>query len=279
MSLFKAPLATMVESINLLNGQNLVASEYIFGTPTAITPVGDRNTSILVTAKNQQSAYAGEVTFAYRRRDLSELASQVKLTVPVRNPTSTLDIINAMNKMFGMVLTADEIVIRPLTDDEKVENAIVNIQATDTAMAWLGNVDVATRVGGYPLADYLKNIRLNGLNYPTPTTSRPYAHFYSYPRNFSLQYTNLAAIQVGTGQMDKLLAALIAETGDAWVASGVARYSLGGATVTKVGLCADFPGEVNPKYDAFVKVQLDLVNCLGLSGEMTLHYYIPDPNS
>lgn len=279
MSLFKAPLATMVESINLLNGQNLVASEYTFGTPTAITPVGDRNTSIVVTAKNQQSAYAGTVTFAYRRRDLSELASQVKLTVPVRNPTSTLDIINAMNKMFGMVLTADEIVIRPLTDDEKVENAIVNIQATATAMAWLGNVDVATRIGGYPLADYLKTTRLNGLNYPTPTTSRPYAHFYSYPRNFTLQYTNLADIQVGTGQMDKLLAALIAETGDAWVASGVARYSLGGATVTKVGLCADFPGEVNPKYDAFVKVQLDLVNCLGLSGEMTLHYYIPDPNS
>ena len=279
MSLFKAPLATMVDSINLLNGKDLVAAEYNFGAPTAITPVNGRNTSIVVTAKNQQSAYAGSVSLTYQRRDLSELTSQVSLVVPVKKPTSTADIIAAMNKVFGMVLDSNEIVVRPVTADEMVEGAAVTIAATPTAMAWTGSVSVGTRPGGYMLSDYLTVTKLNGLNYPTSTSTRPYAHFYSYPRDFSIQYPKLSTVAVGTGQLQAVLDALVAETGDAWVLSGNARYSLDGATVTMVGKTADHADVTNVKYDNFIKVTVDPTKCLGLIGEMTLHFDNADINA
>lgn len=275
MSLYKPSLDVMVESINRLNKLDLVASEYIFGAPTAITPVGQLNTMIKLTAKNQNSAYAGERELRYHRLSLGDLATQVALVVPLKEPTSTADVIASMNKRFGTVFTAQDILIRALTDDEKLEGAEIVLEALPTSMAWIGSVSVATRPGGYMLADYLKNTRLTGLYYPSPTTTRPYAHIYSYWRDMSTSYNAIKDIVVGNGQLTELAAILSFQTGDVWVTNGSARYSLAGATVTAVGNTADAPDATNVKYDRYVKVMLDDANSLGLTGEMTLHYNVP----
>jgi len=278
MSLYKPSLDVMVESINRLNKLDLVASEYIFEAPIAITPVGQFNTTIVLTAKNQETAYSGSETFRYHRNPLSDLAAQVTLMVPVKEPQSTSDIIAAMNKRYGTLLTDKDVLIRALTDEEKVHNAVVELEALPTSLAWTGTVSVGTRPGGYQLADYLKVTRLNGLRYPAATTTRPYAQIYSYWRDFTTSYEQLKDIVVGDAPLEVLGPLLKTQTGDDWKTEGISRFSLAGATIRMVGICADHPTEANPKYDRFIKVVLVDANCLGMTGELTLHFNEPDPD-
>lgn len=276
MSLYKPSIDVMVDSINRLNNLTLVPEEYIWSAPAEITPaVGELNTSIKLTAKNQLSAYSGEITVRYHRNPLSDLADQVQLVVPVKEPKTTMDIITAMNKRFGTVFTAEDIVVRDLSTEEKIAGATINLVAVATSMAWIGSVDVGTRLGGLILGDYLKNTRLNGLYYPSPTTTRPYAQIYSYWRNMSTSYAQLKDIVVGTDQLSILRDVLQFQTGDNWLLTGSGRYSLQGAEVTAVGLCSDNPDISNDKYDFFIKVRLSDAYSIGLTGDLTLHFDEP----
>lgn len=276
MALYKPSMDVMVDSINRLNKLELVPAEYIWSAPAEITPaVGQLNTSIKITAKNQQSAYSGELTVRYHRNPLSDLSTQVQLVVPVKEPTSTMDIITAMNKRFGTLFTAEDIVVRDLTTEEKVEGATIQLDAVPTSLAWIGSVAVGTRLGGLILGDYLKTTRLNGLNYPSPTTTRPYAQIYSYWRDMSTSYSQLKDIVVGVDQLSIIRDVLAFQTGDNWLLTGSGRYSLQGAEVTAVGLCRENPDISNDKYDFFIKVRLSDTYSIGLTGDLTLHFDEP----
>ena len=276
MALYKPSMDVMVDSINRLNKLDLVAAEYVWSAPAEVTPaVGLLNTSIKITAKNQQSAYAGEMTLRYHRNPLSDLATQVQLIVPVKELNTTKDIIDAMNKRFGTVFTAEDIVVRDLTTEEKVVGTPIQLDAVPTSLAWIGSTMVGTRTGGLILGDYLKNTRLNGLNYPSPTTTRPYAQIYSYWRNMSTSYNQLKDIVVGTDQLSIIRDVLALQTGDNWLLTGSGRYSLQGAQVTAVGLCRDNPDISNVKYDFFIKVRLSDTYSIGLTGDLTLHFDEP----
>lgn len=275
MSLYKSPLQMVVDSINRLNKLDLVADEYNFGAPVALaTPRGLINTEIEISAKGPNSAFSGSVVVGYHRLALAELADQVSLVVPVMEVNTTLDVALAINRNFGTVFTAADIVVRDLTTEEKVIPGTIVLEASVTGYGWIGSVEVGTRAGGYSLPTYLTNRALVGMNYPTPVTTRPYAHMYSYWRDCSDQYDRLSTVQVGVGQLEAIRDALIDITGDAWVVSGTGRYTLDGATVTDVAV----PREVedyNSRYDHAIKVLLNDATSLGLTGSLVLHFNEP----
>lgn len=276
MPLYKAPLQAVVDSINRLNKLDLVADEYVFGAPTALaTPRGMVNTEIEITAKDQWSAYSGSVTVGYHRLALSELADQVNLVVPVHSINTTLDIALAVNKYFSTVLTADDIIVRDLTEEEKAIPGTILLEANPTSYGWIGSVEVGTRIGGYNLPTYLTNRALAGMNYPTPVTTRPFAHIYSYWRNFSEQQVLLKDVVVGTDSLSAIRDALQANTGDAWLLTGSGRYTLDGATVLEIAEPRLRPEDFNDKYDWAITVQLDDTKSLGLTGKLTLHFNEP----
>jgi len=279
MSIYTDPLAQVVESVNRLNKLDLVASQYIFGTPVPIDgATGFVNTTLNVSAKDSQSAYAGAVDVQYRRLDLADLSTQVDLSnVPIHGHTTTLDVVAVLNKLFGLNLTGDDIVSRALTEQEKLYPGSITLEAKPTSLGWIGQVTIGTREGGYRLQDYVSTITLPGLNYPSPVTTRPYAYLYSYPQDYSASYEDLIQVQVGEDQMQQVLNALKARNpSDPWVLTGSSRYSLQGAAVQEVGNTLDFPGQYNTQYDKFVRVELDDLYCLGLTGELVLHYNTPD---
>ena len=276
MSLYKSPLQAVVESINRLNNLDLIAEEYNFSAPDALaTPRGAINTEVTLTAKGINSAYSGTVTVGYQRLDLASLATQVTLVVPLMSAETTHDIAFALNRTFGTAFGVGDIVLRTLTTEEKTFPSTVNLVAAPGSYGWIGSVDVGTRPGGYQLPTYLTNRALSGMNYPSPVTTRPYAHMYSYWRDFSDHYAGLSTVQEGTAQLEAVRQALQTLTGDAWVLSGQARYSLEGATVTNVAEIRLNPDNYNDTYDFGITVLLDDTKSLGLTGSLVLHFNEP----
>jgi hypothetical protein len=291
MAIYKSTFPQILESINRLNGLALVEEQYLFGTPAAIDPLDlpeeltpaqkaideKVNTSMLITAKDQYSLYQGSVTVYYHRMDLKELIRQTPLLADVMEVNTTMDVVASLNKKYGLILTADDIVSRALTTEEKdLDNPIsVTLEANPTSLGWIGTVSVGMRRGGYQLKDYLTDVTVSAFDYPATYSSKPFAAVYSYWRDFSAQFANLDTVQVGTAQLEAVRLALVAITGHAWTMTANQRYSLAGATVKAVGSTVDLPDEYNIQYERFVRVTVDPVKCLGYIGDLYFHFNAP----
>lgn len=291
MAIYKAPFPQIIESINRLNGLALVVEQYLFGLPTAVDPlvllpdltpaqkaIDEKiNTSLTITAKDQYSLYQGAVTVYYHRMDLKELLRQTPLMADVMTANTTMDVVAALNKKYGLILTQDDIQTRDLTPEEKdLDNPInVTLEAMPNSWGWVGTVSVGMRRGGYKLGDYIKDVTVSAFDYPATYSSKPFAAVYSYWRDCSAQYARLITVQPGVGQIEAVRLALSAITGNAWVMTPNQRYSLAGATVKAVGETADFPDDYNVQYDRFVRVSLDPVLCLGYIGDLYFHFNAP----
>lgn len=291
MAIYKSTFPQILESINRLNGLALVEEQYLFGVPAAIDPLDlpeeltpaqkaideKVNTSMLITAKDQYSLYQGSVTVYYHRMDLQELIRQTPLLADVMEANTTMDVVASLNKKYGLILTADDIVSRPLTTEEKdLDNPIsVTLEAVPTSLGWIGSVSVGMRRGGYKLGDYLTDVTVSAFDYPATYSSKPFAAVYSYWRDFSAQFANLDTVEVGTAQLEAVRLALVAITGHNWTMTANQRYSLAGATVKAVGATIDFPDEYNIQYDRFVRVTVDPVKCLGYIGDLYFHFNAP----
>lgn len=270
MSLYSDPKAEILSQVNLLNKIQLSADDYVFGVPSPLSDeTGQYNTQITVTAKNENSPYAGAVTLKYQRRDLARLATLVDLKVGMYLPRTTLQVAQAVNARFGTNLTLDDIVQSTalnLTDDE----GVVTLTAKENSLGWTGTVAVTVVKGNYPLSAFLTNTKLAAMNYPTPVASKPFAELYSYSRDFTAFATNLKAVGVGSNQLPVVLDALKAVTGDPWVLSGQSRYSLDGATVSFVGQTHG-DDRFRQRYSQVILVTLS-DQCLGLAGQLYLHF-------
>ncbi|MNQ32310.1 hypothetical protein D3C85_457110 [compost metagenome] len=290
MAIYKQTFPQIVESINRLNGLNLTVEQYLFGPPTPVDPLDltdltlaqkaideKINTSMLITAKDQYSLYQGSVTVYYHRMDLQELIRQTPLMADVMEANTTMDVVAALNKKYGLILTADDIVTRPLTTEEKdLDNPInVTIEAMPLSQGWVGSVEVGMRRGGYQLKDYITDLTVSAFDYPATYSSKPFAAVYSYWRDFSTQYDKLITVEVGTTQIEAVRLALVAITGNAWTMTANQRYSLAGATVTAVGETIEHEADYNIQYDRFVRVALDPVKCLGYIGDLYFHFNVP----
>lgn len=291
MAIYKAPFPQIVESINRLNGLNLVVDQYLFGIPTAMDPlvlppdltpaqkaIDEKvNTSLVITSKDQYSLYQGSVTVYYHRMNLTELIRQTPLIADVMVAETTMDVVAALNKKYGMILSQDDIQTRDLTAEEKdLDNPInVTLEAMPNSWGWVGSVSVGMRRGGYKLGDYLRDVTVSAFDYPATYSSKPFAAVYSYWRDCTSQYAKLITVEPGVGQIEAIRQVLVAITGSAWVMTPNQRFSLAGATVTAVGECFDFPDDYNIQYDRFVRVSLDPVLCLGYIGDLYFHFNTP----
>lgn len=273
MALYKEPLPELLEAISTANGVTLAQTEYTYGSATPEVPgTGGDNTSLLITSKGQTSTYDGSVTVRYHRTDLSDLVTLVPVSIRGYNITTLLGVAQRLNALYGLNFTADDIVDGPAN---LVDGAgTVTLVAKETSIRWVGQVDITLTLGDRPIGDFLTVTRLPGLNYPAPTTEKPYAAVYAYWRDFSTEQAGLSTVQVGSAQIAAVLAALINVTGDAWSSSEAQRFSLMGASVTYAG---DTSGSElsNTDYDKVIIVQLNETNSVGLSGSLIIHYNLP----
>lgn len=291
MAIYQDSFSQILASINRLNGLTLTLDQYTFGIPSAYVPPEDPegtilsqvaineklNTQMVISAKDQYSLYQGDVTVYYHRMDLTELTRQTNLIADVMVATSTQDVVNSLNKKYGLILTAEDIVIRPLTDEEKDLDTTtgVVIEAMPNSWGWIGSVKVGLRRGGYKLSDYVTDLTVSAFDYPAAYSTKPFATVYTYWRDFSAYHAQLINVEPGVDQMDVVRTVLSAATASAWVMTPSVRYSLAGATVVAVGECGEFPETYNVQYDRFIRVSLDPVLCLGYIGDLYFHYNLP----
>lgn len=116
----KAALELLVEMLNRDNPDlpfQLNSTDYIYGVPTARTPVAPdyRDTSITVTPK-RSAPYIGAVSLTYRRINLGSLFSGIKISLTryqVPNVGITFStLLPLFNEKYGMNLTMADVVDR-----------------------------------------------------------------------------------------------------------------------------------------------------------------------
>lgn len=274
MSLYPEPLQAILDNIKLLNpGVELTEDEYIFGNPVVIpTTATGINTQMHITSKDASSPFAGETDVKHIRLNLADLLVLVPADLAIAPPLSTLEFAQALNKIYGLNFTANDIV------DEQVSlptgAGTITLTAATNSRGWIGSVTFNVTPGRYKLEQYLLNTRLNGLNYPDPYQAKPFGNAYNYWRDYSAQYELLDILLTGEqGDLTNVKDALVANTGDAWVTTGKSRFSLQGSEITYVGNVSGYP-EANQLYEKVVVVLLG-ADCLGYSGRMFFHYNLP----
>lgn len=274
MSLYPDPIDGLIAAINSQNDLTLSRADYQFGAPLALeTPTAEANTQVTLTPTGVQAAYDGVGTFTYKRLNLADLTTLLgPITVPAYLPTTTLSIAEALNQSFGTNLSSDDIVSGALSLTDGAGS--VTLVAKATSLMWIGQVTVNVIKGNYPLGHFVTNLRLPGLNYPAPTTTKPFGYAYSYWRDFSSQAAELAKLTVGTNGLNALAAILVAVTKDKWIIDSTNRFSLQGAKISYAGPSSGNPS-LNQRYTYGVVVDLDPDKCLGYAGQLILHFSFP----
>lgn len=279
MAIYAHPLDTIIRTINTQNKIDLKQDDYLFGDPVVLNDsVTADNTSLKITSKNLQSSHSGTVTVTYRRLRLQDVAVQGVISIPAITLTNTRQVYELLNRYYGTIFTDDDIVVRNLTGDELTIPGSITITAKSTSYGWVGSATIYTRVGGYELADHMVKKSLIGFDYPGSRVTRPFAHMYSYWRDFTSYYSVLQTVALGNSP-ETLLAlqtALQGITGDNWPLTGTGRYSLFNAQVVEIVLPErDRLTTFNKRYQYGIRVKLDPMSTLGLEGLMTLHYNRP----
>ncbi len=205
----------------------------------------------------------------------TEDMSYNELRVHTPKNDTTHDVIDSLNRRFGLNLKQEDIVLKDSVD--LGEYKLAKLEATDASLGWIGNVDVLALIGDLKIEEHLVNVSLGGLNYPTNNLQVTFAQFYSYWRDFSEHHDYLKDLSAGDPITLELVSVLSTITGDSWVASGVAPMSLEGATITFNGPAIEY-GNVNLAYERVMVIDLDPTNTTELTGSLIMHYSTPfDP--
>lgn len=279
MALYRDPVERLLEIVNQENDVSLDISDYDFNNVTPATPeegsTASYNTKVTITANHVAAPYAGAIDLYYNRLSFDDLDKMVDLNIRSTETDTSHAVIPSLNRRFGLSLKTTDIELVDAVDQGEYKTVV--IQATPDSLGWIGSATLTVSLGDLPIEEYLVNTELPGIPYPTEDTTRPYAQFYSYWRDFTEQHDVLSTITTGDEISMELSTALDENTGDVWLASGTGEFSLGGATVVFAGITSERPG-TNDDYDYVVEVTLDSVQCTGLSGTLVLHYNEPfDP--
>lgn len=275
-SIYKDPLDQILASIKSLNNVDLVKAEYTFGLPVAVEVDGaGTNTTVLITSKDLQSTYDGQVTVRYRRLNLSDLITLVPLSIKADLPTTTMQVAERLNQLYGLKFTEDDIVSTPVDLSGTDGAGTVTLVAKTTSLAWIGSVDITLARGAIPIADRILVTNLPGLYMPNRDDTKPYGEVYSVFRDLSAYAAGMQTLALGTGSLQDLATILASATGDAWVVNGAARYSLDGATIVFNDVTSGDP-RLKTNMERAVIVNLSTNLSLGLSGSLLLHYNLPD---
>lgn len=284
MALYPAPMTAILGAIAAQNkGVTLDPSLYTFGAPTPYSdPLGQTNTSMLITVAEVTSPYQGSQTVYYKRLNLADLATLLPQPIQGNGWATVADFWALLNTNFGLNFVAGDLNDSTALVIAGDGSGTVTLVAQSGSLGWVGQVTLSFALGNYNLATLVNATTLPGLLYPNPDTTKPYGELYSYWRDMTAWQADLQGYTTSTNDLTKLTADLAACTGDAWTNTAAGRFSTMGATVVYNGTTAAFTpitGTMctpNPGYQYVIVVKLNATNSLGYSGFLFLHYGLID---
>jgi len=278
MSLYKDPVTTLLAVVGAANGNiALDAEDYDFISPAANSSgkYPTQNSQVIIKANNAFASYQGEVMVFYNRLSFVDLARLVDLTLKAPSVTTSHDLLPFLNDRFGTLIGEDDVELVDAVDMGGYKT--VELTAKADSLGWIGNCSVSVSQGEIQLGDYLTVTALDGLDYPTPYATLPFAQMYSYWRDFSEFTSYLKTVEAGGAITQELATIMSTVTGDTWALSGYSQYSLGGATIIWAGVPAD-NGLFNESYDHGIQIRLNHDDAFGITGDLFIHFNDPyDP--
>lgn len=273
MSLYKDPRLTLLGLVESENNIQLDPADYDFENPIPATPpegsTASYNTKVTLKANNPAAPYVGSVDIFYNRLDVADLEVLADIYVQTPSLNNTHDVIDSLNRRYGLNFETTDLVNHPTVDHGTYKT--VTLEAEPTSLGWIGTLDISATEGDLVLEEHVLNTALGGLNYPTESTDRTFAHFYSYWRDFSDHHDTLKTLNAGDAIGLELVTILDAVTGDPWQGSGISDYSLGNAEIVYAGPTDGYPN-TNDDYEMVMIVRLDPTQCLALDGDLVIHH-------
>lgn len=281
MALFRDARPQIIADVSTKNNLEIKLNEVIFGVPQAVSeitpaPTTTKNTRVYLTAA-ANSPYTSRVPVYYDRLNFATVFaySSVNTLAKLRsyNPASIHDLIPDLNNYYGLELTADDIEDGPLSLTNGAGTAV--IKAKPGSYTWTGEFTVTIAPGDMALDRTMTVTDLTGIAYPSGQQVKGQAEVYSYAYDGSPFYEYLQSITLEGGPQDptQALADFILElTGDTWVLTGAADYSLSGAKVIYNG-----PNSLNKpsnaNYDYVLEITLG-ADCSNFAGTLRFHYNV-----
>ena len=229
------------------------------------------NTLIRITP-NASSKYTGTTVCGYDRLDLSVLFNL--LGGVVRLPDTVTTVAAAapyFDALYSLTMRTADFVDGPIVDNGDGTRTMVLTAAAD-AIAWVGSATFTVKNAPVSVNSVITNTVLDGYQYLHDTT-KGYAESYSYPYDFTDQFSILSTITTQTTNFTQLASALTAITGDTWAVSGAAGFTLDGATILNAGINqADWGTNQNYKYAIIVMLGSTSTN---LEGNLIIHFNDP----
>lgn len=278
MSLYKSPVTTLLEVIGKNNGDivlNPADFDFVGVKPNDTGKNPTHNTHVFVQSNNNVAAYQGSVEVFYNRLKLEDLGKMVQLSLKGDQIGTSHDIVPLLNSRFGTVFETTDFELVNAVDEGGYKS--IQLTARSSSLGWTGTTRVTVAQGDVPLADHLKVTTLNGLDYPTPYATLPFAQMYSYWRDFSAHTPFLKTVKTNDPVPAQMATVLTDVTGDLWVATGSSQYSLGGSKIIWAGLTKD-NGLFNVSYTYGIQIRLDHDDSTGITGDLVIHFNDPvDP--
>ena len=277
MALFKDVKETIVNNLNAKNGRFFAVSDFTFGPGQNVNdvvpkPVTACNSSVLLRSNNP--LYGGSVRVNYDRLDFSKVFSTTPLNTYAKlrsfRPATIHDLIPDLNDYYGLQLTAEDIVDRPLTLTDGAGTAV--IEATPGSLGWTGKFTVTIVPGDAKLEKWVLDTDLNGVQYPSGQSEKGQAEVYSYQYDATKYWDYLKDLRVGAEGMDvpvELLNIIVELTGTGWTMEA-GDYSMQGAKITYNGT-NEIGHQTNPSYGYYLEI-LITDSCAMLAGHLRFHY-------
>lgn len=273
MSLYKDPRSTLLGLVEKENGLTLNPVDYDFTNPTAATPpegsTASYNTRVTLSANTPAAPYVGSVEIFYNRLDLADVGRLAAVYLQSPNIDSTHGAIDSLNRRYGLNFKPEDLIDQPAVINGDYNT--ITLEATAESLGWFGTLDINVTEGDLLLENYVTESMLGGLNYPTESTDRTFAHFYSYWRDFSDHHDTLKLIKETDAVGLSLISILSDVTGDNWTGGGPSPYSLKDAVIVYSGSTEGRPN-TNMDYPMVLVIRLDPTQCTELDGDLVIHH-------
>lgn len=276
MALFPDARAAIIAQVNTENNIALKIADVVFQAPAVASGgVTTKNTSVVLRAA-PAAPYTDSVQVYYNRLDFGVVFAHTPINTYAKcrafRPARIHDLIPAINMTYGTELSTIDIVDGPLTLENG--NGTALIKAAPTSFTWIGEFTLTIAPGDMILEREVTKTDLNGIQYPSGQTLKGQAEVYSYRYDCSAYGPILSGIEVPEGGLavDADMAAFISDiTGDTWVLTGTANYSLQGALVKYNGLNSLEFVESNKNFDYLIEIDLSAA-CSNFAGTLRFHY-------
>lgn len=143
----------------------LTSSQVTFGTPSTFTPVPgvDRNTLVIGTSVAGRG-YEGSQSFYYNRVKLIDFVDQTdpdQLVYYIGTETTLADLLPTINERYGINLTIDKIINKPLPAYVDYAAQVV-LQVVPTSLVYINQLTLQLYPVKTPLSDELTVTNLDG---------------------------------------------------------------------------------------------------------------------